>query len=78
MFLRFYASEVTLSWFAGGECLPLPASEGPAFPFPLTLDGYPTSPADYAQEQRNSPEKIGDSGDFSMETMLTTPGISWY
>ena len=32
--LRFHASEVTLSGFAGGECLPLPASKGPAFPFP--------------------------------------------
>ena len=25
--------EVTVSGFAGGEYLPLPASEGPAFPF---------------------------------------------
>ena len=50
------ASEVTLSGLAGGECLPLPVSKGPAFPFPLTLDGYPTSPADFAQEHRPSPE----------------------
>ena len=32
--LRFSPSEVTLSGFAGGEYLPLPASKGPAFPFP--------------------------------------------
>ena len=51
---RFSAFEVTLSGFAGGEYLPLPASEGPAFPFLLTLDGYPTSPAIYAQGQRCS------------------------
>ena len=31
---RFSAFEVTLSGFADGEYLPLPASEGPAFPFP--------------------------------------------
>jgi len=47
---------VTLSGFAGGEYLPLPASKGLAFPFLLTLDGYPTSPANYAQEQRCSLE----------------------
>jgi len=35
------ASAVTLSGFAGGEHLPLPASEGRAFPFLLTLDGSP-------------------------------------
>jgi len=75
--LRFHTSEVTLSGFAGGEYLPLPASERLAFPFRsaeltskpfdfalrselrvedsgqalLTLEGYPTSPADYAQGQ---------------------------
>jgi hypothetical protein len=49
------AFEVTLSEFAGGKYLPLPASKGPAFPFLLTLDGYPTSPADFAQGQRFSP-----------------------
>ena len=32
--LRFSASKVTLSGLTGGECLPLPASKGPAFPFP--------------------------------------------
>jgi hypothetical protein len=53
--LRFKASEVTLSGFAGGEYLPLPASKGLAFPFLLTLDGYPTSPADYAHGQGCSP-----------------------
>jgi len=47
--LRFSASEVTLSGLTGGECLPLPASKGPAFPFLLTLDGCPTSPAICAQ-----------------------------
>jgi hypothetical protein len=47
---------VTLSGFAGGEYLPLPASKGPAFPFPLTLDGYPTFPANFAQGQRASPK----------------------
>jgi hypothetical protein len=31
--LRFSASEVTLSGFAGGEYFPLPASKGLAFPF---------------------------------------------
>jgi hypothetical protein len=44
---------VTLSGFAGGEYLPLPASKGLAFPFLLTLDGCPTSSADYAQEQQS-------------------------
>jgi hypothetical protein len=34
--LRVSASEVTLSGLAGGEYLPLPASKGPAFPFPST------------------------------------------
>jgi hypothetical protein len=53
--LRFVAFEVILSGFAGGECLPLPVSKGPAFPFLLTLDGYPTSPADYAHGQCCSP-----------------------
>ncbi len=57
LFLRFNASKVTLSGFACGEYLPLPASKGPAFPFPLTLDGYPTSSADYAQKQRSHLEK---------------------
>ena len=33
------------------------ASKGPAFPSPLALDGYPTSPADYAGKQRSYPEK---------------------
>jgi len=42
---RSDAPEVTLSGFAGGETLPLPRSEGGAFPFLLTLEGYPTSPA---------------------------------
>jgi len=47
---------VTLSGLAGGEYLPLPASKGLAFPFLLTFDGYPTSPAIYAQGQRFSPK----------------------
>jgi len=47
---------VTLSGLAGGEYLPLPASKGLAFPFLLTLDGYLTSPAIYAQGQRFSPK----------------------
>jgi len=47
---------VTLSGLAGGEYLALPASKGLAFPFLLTLDGYPTSPAIYAQGQRFSPK----------------------
>jgi len=47
---------VTLSGLAGGEYLPLPASKALAFPFLLTLDGYPTSPAIYAQGQRFSPK----------------------
>jgi len=34
---------VTVSGLAGGGYLPLPASKGLAFPFLLTLDGYPTS-----------------------------------
>jgi len=45
---------VTLSGFAGGEYLPLPASKGLAFPSLLTLEGCPISPADYAQGQRYS------------------------
>jgi hypothetical protein len=55
--LRFSAYGVTLSGLAGGEYLPLPASKGPAFPFLLTLDGYPTPPADFAQGQRSSSRK---------------------
>jgi len=54
------ASKVTLSGFTGGEYLPFPASKGPAFPFPLTLDGYPTFPANFAQEQGLSP-RIGEA-----------------
>jgi len=46
--LRFSAFGVTLSGLAGGEYLPLPASKGLAFPFLLTLDGYPTPPANFA------------------------------
>jgi len=49
----------SLSGLAGGEYLPLPASKGLAFPFLLTLDGYPTSPAIYAQGQRFSPKIKG-------------------
>ena len=61
--LRSNASKVTLSGFAGGEYLPLPASKGPAFPFPSAAlrtssahpRWYPTSPTTYAQGQRFSP-----------------------
>ena len=48
------ASEVTRSGLEGGECFPLFVSKGPGFPSLLTLDGYPTSPADFAQEHRPS------------------------
>ena len=58
-------SEVTLSGFAGGEYLPLPASKGLAFPFLLTLEGCPTSSANYAQEQRIPPESQETSGTVS-------------
>jgi len=47
---------VTLLGLAGGECLTLPPPKGLAFPFLLTLDGYPTSPAIYAQGQGFSPK----------------------
>jgi hypothetical protein len=67
--LRFSASEVTLSGFAGGEYFPLPASKGPAFPSPLTLYGYPTSPAMYAQGQRYSPE-IQETPEFQTLGLL--------
>jgi hypothetical protein len=50
------AFEVTLSGLTGREYLPLPASKGLAFPFLLTLNGYSTSPAIYAQGQRFSPK----------------------
>jgi hypothetical protein len=50
------ASEATLSGLAGGEYLPLPVSKGPAFPFLLALDGFPTSPADFAHGQPCSPK----------------------
>jgi hypothetical protein len=43
--LRSYPLAVTLSGFAGGEFLPLPASKGRAFSFLLTLDGTPTASA---------------------------------
>ncbi len=66
LFLRFITSKVTLSGFAGGEYLPLPASKGPAFPFLLTLDGYPTSSADYAQKQQYPPEKSPETPGFKL------------
>jgi hypothetical protein len=50
---------------AGREYLPLSVSKGPAFPFPLTLDGFSTSPADFAQGQWSSSDYMGD---FSTET----------
>jgi hypothetical protein len=58
LFLRFNASKVTLSGLAGGEYLPLTTSKGPAFPCLVTLDGYPTPPADCAQKQRNPFKKV--------------------
>ncbi len=61
LFLRFKTPEVTLSGFTGGEYLPLPASKGPVFPSLLTLDGYPTSPADCAQKQRSPLKNSGNS-----------------
>ncbi len=66
LFLRSNTSEVTLSGFTGGEYLPLPASKEPAFPFLFTLDGYPTSPADYAQKQRSPLKNSGNSGNIEL------------
>jgi hypothetical protein len=48
---RFRAFAVTLPVFADGECLPLPRSKGGAFPFLLTLGGYPTAPSNFARGQ---------------------------
>ena len=67
MSLRFHAFEVTLSGFAGGEYLPLPASKGLAFPSLLTLDGYPTSPVNYAQGQQYSLETPETPDDYTIE-----------
>jgi len=74
LFLRFHAFEVTLSGFAGGEYLPLPASKGLAFPFLLTLEGCPTSLADYAQEQWNPPETPETPDRYSL-TLFYVHGI---
>jgi hypothetical protein len=49
--LRFRAFAMTLPVFADGECLPLPRSKGGAFPFLLTLGGYPTAPSNFARRQ---------------------------
>jgi len=67
LFLRFNASKVTLSGFAGGEYFPLPASKGPAFPFPLTLEGYPTSPPDSLRNNGVPLEKSGNSSSLSVD-----------
>jgi len=64
LFLHFNGSKVTLSEFAGGEYLPLPASEGPAFPFLLALEGYPTSPPD---SLRNNGVPLENSGNSSLK-----------
>jgi len=61
------AFEVTLSGLTGGEYLPLPASKALAFPFLLTLDGYPTSPAIYAQGQGFSPKIKEIPGPFLLD-----------
>jgi len=58
---------MTLSGFAGGECFPLPASKGLAFPFLLTLDGCPISPGICAQEQWCSPKKSRNSKKLALE-----------
>jgi len=50
------ALAVTLPWFAGKECLPLPRSKGGVFPFLLTLGGCRTASANVAQGQRCSLE----------------------
>jgi hypothetical protein len=57
--------EVTPSGLAGGEYLPLPVSKGPAFPFLLTLDGYSTSPANFAQGRECS-AKTEETPDFAL------------
>jgi len=65
-------------------------SKGPAFPFLLALDGYPTSPADFAQEHRPSPENprilliinvldkthVENPGNSTRGTLLSFPGIT--
>jgi len=70
LWLRFNAFEVTLTGFAGGEYLPLPRSQGPAFPFLLTLDQYPTSPADFTQGQRCSQKSPETYGFFVLTTVV--------
>jgi hypothetical protein len=37
----------------------------------VTLDGYPTSPADYGQGQRSRPKKTGNSSSLSLA--ISTP-----
>ena len=53
LFLRFNACEVTLSGFATGEYLPLPASKGPAFP--SRSPELTTKPFSRAQAEACSP-----------------------
>jgi len=48
---RFRAFAVTLPVFADGEYLPLPRSKGGAFPFLLTIGGYPTALSNFARGQ---------------------------
>jgi hypothetical protein len=69
--LRSEAHAVTLSGFAGGEFLPLPASKGRAFPFLLTLDGTPTASAMSLRDKRlpkngGTPQKRFVFRDFSI------------
>jgi len=61
---------VTLSGLAGGEYLPLPRSKGGAFPFLLTLDGYPTAPANFAQRQRDSLKSEETPRHFSLDVKI--------
>jgi len=72
------ASKVTLSGFARAEYLPLPASKGPAFPFPLTLGGYPTFPANFAQGQGLSPksEEASERKNLKSRSELVFPFLT--
>ncbi len=59
--LRSLALALTLSGLTGGEFLPLPRSEGGAFPLLLALDGYPNASANIPQGH----ERPQNSGDFT-------------
>ena len=64
---RSGAPKVSLSGFAGGECLPLPGSVRRRTPSLLTLEGRPTSPATSLIGPRRSPKTQETSACYALE-----------